>query len=44
MKPVCRSVIAGFMISAAASSSLVSQSPELSMRDFAAGQIKKGVR
>ncbi len=44
MSAVYRSVIAGLLISAAASSSLASQSPELSMRDFSSGQIKKGVR
>ena len=44
MSSVCRSVIAALLISAAASSSLASQSPDISMRDFSSGQIKKGVR
>jgi hypothetical protein len=39
-----RSVFAGLLISAAASRALAAQSPELSMRDFSSGQIKKGVR
>jgi hypothetical protein len=39
-----RPVIAGLMISAVAFGSLESQSPEMSMRDFSSGQIKKGVR
>jgi hypothetical protein len=39
-----RSVTAGLLISVAVSRALASQSPEISMRDFSSGQIKKGVR
>jgi hypothetical protein len=39
-----RSLFAGLVIVAAATRPLESQSPEISMRDFASGQIKKGVR